>query len=862
MKRLLLLTLLMLCVVAPMRAVLNEKNLPQTLSVLRNELETNYKEQQINMQRLQVMNEQQHEKLKKLMENSSLTSLMLYSQKQDYTFDMTYACHEATKQYREFNVDRLPYDKIVKRIDYEISRYDGLIRTLEHLPPSLVKLKLSKEMRNRINEMRKHGQPFMLSKQGQADRAACLKYAIELRANLVKVRKALSDDQEHYTLIGKRLKEINDFATDRYKAIQQSIFVNGDDSYFKIISRFPRYSMRAMQDINDKYDMQGKHSAKSDWRGPIVLAFMFFVLFYLVVASLLSVLIVNVSMRFVKRLQTEELRQKKPCITLGLGVLIFALTIAIIRLFFNHSFFIMASELLVEYAWMLGAILMSLLIRLNGSQIKSGFRVYTPIVMMAFIIIAFRIIFIPNSLVNLIFPPLLLLFSIWQWNVIRRKVNNLPRSDMFYAWISLAVIVVSAIMAWGGYVLMAVQLFIWWLFQLTAIQTITCCFDLLDVYERKHILSKLPDNAKVGEFINITWFYDLVRMTIVPIVGAMSIIWCIWFSADVFDLKDTCAFIFMTPFLDVKDVCQLSLFKLVLVIELFFVFRYVSYVVKSFYKYYRLRSINEELLSSVDDEDEEDDEMTEEEKIKAVEERRAKRAEIARNSNFTLFNNVTAILVWGTYFVFALVLLQVPKSGISIVTAGLATGVGFAMKDILNNFFYGIQLMAGRVRVGDFIECDGILGKVDSITYQSTQIITPDGCVIAFLNSTLFSKNFKNLTRNHQYELVKIPVGVAYGTDVEKVRTLLLKELHLLAESKNMAGRHIVDRKRPLGVAFSNFGDSSVDLLLTMWIRVEDKVAFVARVKEMVYKVFNENDIEIPFPQQDIYIRKVVDKEK
>ena len=61
--------------------------------------------------------------------------------------------------------------------------------------------------------------------------------------------------------------------------------------------------------------------------------------------------------------------------------------------------------------------------------------------------------------------------------------------------------------------------------------------------------------------------------------------------------------------------------------------------------------------------------------------------------------------------------------------------------------------MTGRVRVGDWIECDGIRGKVESVTYQSTQVLTNDGCIIAFLNSSLFNKNFKNLTCNHGYEL-------------------------------------------------------------------------------------------------------------
>ena len=108
--------------------------------------------------------------------------------------------------------------------------------------------------------------------------------------------------------------------------------------------------------------------------------------------------------------------------------------------------------------------------------------------------------------------------------------------------------------------------------------------------------------------------------------------------------------------------------------------------------------------------------------------------------------------VGGLFVILAFILLKIPKSGISLVTAGLATGIGFAMKDLLNNFFYGISLMAGRLRVGDWIECDGVQGKVESITYQSVQVVTNDNCVMSFLNSTLFANNFRNLTRNNSYE--------------------------------------------------------------------------------------------------------------
>jgi len=206
-------------------------------------------------------------------------------------------------------------------------------------------------------------------------------------------------------------------------------------------------------------------------------------------------------------------------------------------------------------------------------------------------------------------------------------------------------------------------------------------------------------------------------------------------------------------------------------------------------------------------------------------------------------------------------MLHVPGTGIAIVTGGLSTGMGFASKSLLENFFYGISLMSGRVRVGDYIECDGMTGKVESITYQSTQITTLDGSVVAILNSDLFSKNFKNLTRNHQYERLTIPFGVSYGTNVEEVRNLIIEGIKSICK-KTSDGREIVTPKHPILVAFSDFGSSSVDLLLVAWVLVDQKIAFTAQAKEKIYQVLNENHIEIPFPQQDIYIRSITQSEQ
>ena len=837
----------------PCHAVLKEKNLHSTLAVLRAELQSTYNEQQQNIARFNISTNAQHRSMVQMMQKSDQIGLMLYSQKQDFTFDMTYACHEATSLYREFSTRRMPYTKILSRIDMEIDRYEKLIASLSAMPPRVdgqghtVKIPPmpddSLARLSRATAPAKGKQPFVLTGETLDDRNACLRLASGLKGNLESVKARIIQDNEHYHHTAEKLKALNDYALQRYNAIQHSIFINGDASYFQVLGAFSNYLKNAKADVNEKYNVEhvkeqgGKvHVVQSQWRGPIVTGLTFFVLFYVIVAALLS----NVLVRFLvpKRFRTEEFMKKKVCLILAVAMVVFALSVMIVRSFMDHNFFLMASRLLIEYSWLLCAIFISLLIRLNGDQVKSGFRIYSPIMLMSFIVITFRIIFIPNNLVQLIFPPILLVFTLWQWNVITRHNTNIPRSDIFYSWVSLVIMVVSTFAAWYGYTLLSVQVLIWWMFQLSCIQTVTCVYDLLAVYEERYLARRigehfvLPANrthinileairTRHEKHINVTWFYDLITMALVPVLGVVSILLSIWWAADVFDLSETVLHIFMLNFLNIPDVVQLSLLKIVLVASQYFVFRYLNYLIKALYHKYH--------------------------KSKIV---------VNGKPNFTLANNIISICVWGIYLIISIKMLKIPSTAISVISAGLATGVGFAMKDLLENFFYGISLMTGRVRVGDFIECDGIRGKVDSITYQSTQIITGDGCVIAFLNSSLFNKNFKNITKNHSYEMVKVPVGVAYGVNVDEIRQMLVDAVRKL-EEKQPDGRDIISTEKPVSVVFDSFGDNSVNLFVTYWVLVEQKFMMTGRVKEVVYNTLNAHNIEIPFPQRDIHIRSV-----
>lgn len=819
-------------------AVLNEKDLAQSLSVLRVELRQAWLQQRQNVEQWERNNERQHRRMLDFMQKSGQVGLMIYSQKDDYVFDLTYACHEATQMYRDFQKERVPYDRILVRLQTEVDRYKGLVEALETLPPALDRR--VQAVRDSISRSDGGDEaPFRLDARGIRDREECLKYARELLAGVQAFKADIERDNANYKRLGQQLRSLNDYATLRYKDVQNDIFRNAGDNYFALLARLPQNASYARRDVQDKYGTSAAYRhVDSEWSGRVVWGYVVFVLIYLVLAIVLSYTGVSLAMRRVRRLQTEEFRLKRVGVNVAAGAIVFALSILVAGRFLTQHFYVMASDLLVEYAWLLAAIYASLLVRMKGEQMSAALRIYLPIVLAGLVVIVFRIVLIPGLVVSLLFPPLVLAFTAWQWVACRRQGPHVPRSDRSYAWMSLLVMGASSVCALVGYTLLAVEAFIWWLFQLTAIQTIALAFSLLRLYEdgklRRRLLSsgltpeQIAKGAKKGDYITQTWFFDLFEKALVPIAAVYSVLLCIYLAADVFDLSQPCYDIFMYTFLDVEGVIQLSLFKIVVSAALFFVFRYLAYALKALYRHLRM---GEQQRKNAD------------------------RPVRADEVNLTLGYNLINILAWGIYAIAASFILKIPKSGISLVTAGLATGLGFAMKDILNNFFYGIQLMTGRLRVGDYIECDGIQGRVESITYQSTQIITPDDCVMAFLNSTLFSKNFKNLTRNHSYELIKLVVGVAYGTDVAEARCIITAAVGDL-QRDDAYGRPVLDPSYGVSVSLGELADSSVNLSVVARVLVPEKVAYQNAARESIYNALNRAHIEIPFPQRDVHLRK------
>ncbi|MBQ2675508.1 MAG: mechanosensitive ion channel family protein [Prevotella sp.] len=773
MKRILTIILTLLVTISS-QAVLKEKDLPHTLQILRTELTNYHRELTLQIEMNRKQSEGVRTQLMETMLRSNQNSLMLYSQKQDYVFDLTYACNEATAQYRQFQQQQLPFNTYLKKANNDIARYDSLIGSLKAMPVSI------------------------LTEQAKIDRNICLTLATNIRNSLDENRTTMQDYMRYYDMTENRLSHLNDYAQKRYYDIQTSIFKNGGDNYVNIIKNWSRHWVAMKQTVAKKY----QPNANSQWDSRWIFGLLISTILYAIIASLLNFVLI----RFVvpQRLRTKEFMKKRTCITMATTTITFAVILGLTITLTDQNFIVMASNLLVEFAWLLGVVLISLLLRVNGDQITSAFRVYTPLLAVCFLVIAFRIVLIPSELVNIIFPPVLLICALWQWNVIGRHNQNIPRWDMFYSYISLLVFIISVVCSWVGYTLMAVQILIWWMMQLACILTITCVSQYIKLYGVRHHFDE--------KLITKTWAYHLAYQVLLPILGVGSVMISIWWAADVFNLSDLCWKIFKTNFIDLSNL-KLSILSLSMVINLWFAFSYVNRTVLKFMRMqYEIKDPS------------------------------------TAASREVMGRNVIQVIVWGAWFLITMTILGISMEWLLVVTGGLSTGIGFASKDIIENIYYGISLMTGRIKVGDMIQVDGTMGKVTSISYVSTVVESVYGEIITFQNSQLFAKNYKNLTRNHGYVLQVIPYGVAYGTNLQQAMTLV-------DEAVNNLHHKWTDHRKKARSVVGELGDSSINFKLFIWAEATKKSDVISDVLRTIYDTLNQNGIEIPFPQQDVHIK-------
>ena len=848
-----------LSLMLPARAVVPEKDFQSTLSSLLTELRQSYASA-TESDSLLVNNLVWREKLSDVIKNADEVTIMLYTQRPEFAFDMAFALEEVSRVSAAFREQVLLADQ------YRLSARSGL-RRYELLNETL------KEMyRHPADSLLPESQqavPEQMKEEEDSERAALLDSCLHYAGALVALYGTSVDialkDSVLCAETEARLKQAYDYAQDNYAETQKSRYIGGNVNVIQILTGWDAFIRYVKEDLRMRYAMDTapepteEGTVSHSWSGKYVLTYAGIALLMLLLSFLVAGIIGRLVCRRLLRTREEQEQNTKeeqakikkekiilfrPILTSILAILLFVLGMLFIKSDRGNPYWRMAYQLLTQYAWLTLAIFISLLIRIRGDQANASLRIYIPTLLLAFMSILMRAVFLPASAVPLIFPPALLLFIIWQSIANIRSRKQVSRTDLRYMWVSVVVMAVAGILSLAGYSMIGVLILTFWTFLLALLHTITTLYYLMQRYYDNKVLKRkaryheenpmFPLEDK-DAFIEVTWFYDLLRMVIVPVMIIGSFPLSVLLTSRAYQLSLTGADLMDLPLIPSRGYESFTLSKILLVLALFFIFRYLIYLFKALFRVFKLRNMADEKADAAVPFKESD-------------------------VNTSLPNAIFTLLGWLLYLMVAFSILHLPLKAITYIITGFATGVGFALKDLINNFFYGIQLMAGRVRVGDKISCDGVRGIVKRVNYQTTQVEDEDGSLIVFTNTDLFTKKFRNLNTGRNYELVKLFLNVRYGTDIDMARRVVLEAIQPLM-TKDKAGRDIVDPNFPIDVRFESYGDSCVNLSVVLYTTVETHYTFPARAKEAIYNAFYENGIEIPFPQRDVYIKPLPGKE-
>jgi small-conductance mechanosensitive channel len=204
-------------------------------------------------------------------------------------------------------------------------------------------------------------------------------------------------------------------------------------------------------------------------------------------------------------------------------------------------------------------------------------------------------------------------------------------------------------------------------------------------------------------------------------------------------------------------------------------------------------------------------------------------------------------------FLLALGILGVNFTNVTIIGGALGVGIGFGLQTIVNNFVSGLILLFERpVRVGDYIEIGGLWAEIKKIGLRATVVETFDRADVVVPNSDFISNQVTNWTRTNRLMRVKIPVGVAYGSDVPLVMKILLE----CAEDNPS----VVSTPKTQ-VFFRGFGESSLDFEVRLHILdIDSRFIVESEILQEIDRQFREAGVEIPFPQRDLHLRSVDEK--
>ncbi|MDO7740196.1 MAG: mechanosensitive ion channel [Flavobacteriales bacterium] len=204
-------------------------------------------------------------------------------------------------------------------------------------------------------------------------------------------------------------------------------------------------------------------------------------------------------------------------------------------------------------------------------------------------------------------------------------------------------------------------------------------------------------------------------------------------------------------------------------------------------------------------------------------------------------------LIYGISSAIALETIGVDLTLLWASSAALLVGVGIGLQNFFNDVISGfVLLFEGGVRVGDELEVDGMLVRVERIDLRSTRVITRYGNLIVMPNGLISGQTVRNFTQGDTASLLEVKVGVAYGSDAKMVERILIECAN--AES-------LVIRRKETAALFQDFGDSSLNFSVYFWVNQPwSRRVISSNIRFRIDEAFRKEGIRIPFPQRDIHV--------
>lgn len=476
--------------------------------------------------------------------------------------------------------------------------------------------------------------------------------------------------------------------------------------------------------------------------------------------------------------QSEITILKHGWILLGIGLLMFG------TYFWTnvveYSFFCRIAVIFISLSFLL----FTLKIRLKPEMYKGVFKLYLPLLLLYIfgsllftLVVTYRPLIVIWTVVNI---PVAIATAYY---MVKHK---LPALDRLLGFLTVMITLGGAAMAAYGYAFMAITVTMVWFLAAIGIQAGISLTALAARFKPETTSQKIA-----ASFI----FMILIPMKWLFILGGLIYWTAIQFNVQ--NLLETFLESNLCPGVQFVQVSIWAIFcSLIAALILFFVLSTIKNVIRLFYS----ENADSGLLAS--------------------------------------FLTLGTYVAWIIYIVFVLMLLRVPPNSVLVVLGGMSMGLGFGLRDIIENFICGIVLLAGKsVRPGDTIEFDGTWGIVQKVSIRSTVIKTFDDAIINLPNSVVVSKNFRNWTLTGNVIRRDIKVGVAHDSDIGKVKSLLLE----IAANDNNVLVH-----PPPRVLFMDIGSSKLDLSLRLWFKdLRKNTDSESKIREEIERRFKENSVTL-----------------